>query len=340
MPWAVTMHITECANGHNLPGAFVTDGVSTYYTDAYGNFVAYVYDDTLLGYGLNVGKVGFVTRYTVIYRSQSGTTQNFCLDAAPPSTGGGSTGGNGCFIVSATTGSPESAEVMRLNMLRDRIARTSEIATSLLDAIYSDYYSFSPGIADELALNPMIREQVLRVAVRPFIAWFELVEVLALQGGNDRAALEGAGEVLRACDESAPSGEVARLIRAILDGSPTPDAPEPFQYLGERLRSAVHLPYVRWAVFEPILIAWEAKAAESTPEELLALSSDWLAEAPLDQLPTPSATEQLDDELHRLTLGAFSDITLRRRIGSRLAGSWSESINQLRRHGFVGETDD
>jgi hypothetical protein len=225
---------------------------------------------------------------------------------------------------------------MRLNMMRDRILRTSAIATSLFDAIYNDYYSFSPDIARELSLNPMIREQVLRVAVRPFIAWVDLIELLCLQGGQPHAARTAAYDLLSACDAPVPAKDVAELLGKILRGEPTSDAPEPFSYLGERFTAAVKLPYVRWAVFEPIRIAWEIKAAgSSTAEHVVGSAYKWLAEAPLEQLPAPKPTEELDNELLRLACGPFADRTMRRQIGSRLARSWPESIDQLRKHGFV-----
>jgi hypothetical protein len=44
----------------------------------------------------------------------------------------------GLFIVSATTGSAHSAENMRLNMLRERVVRSTALGGALLDAIYSD----------------------------------------------------------------------------------------------------------------------------------------------------------------------------------------------------------
>ena len=45
----------------------------------------------------------------------------------------------GCFIVSAVTGSPRSAEVTGLRALRDRVASASSLGSQLIDAIYSDY---------------------------------------------------------------------------------------------------------------------------------------------------------------------------------------------------------
>ena len=79
MPWVISLHVTACAGGANLAGAFITDGQSTFSTDSYGDATAVVYDDVDPAYGVNIGKSGFTTRYTVLYQSQAGTTLQVCL---------------------------------------------------------------------------------------------------------------------------------------------------------------------------------------------------------------------------------------------------------------------
>lgn len=336
MPWVVTLHVTACSGGANLGGAFITDGQSTGYTDSYGDFTAVIYDDVDPAYGVNVGKAGYTTRYTVLYQTQAGSTVQVCLDAAPPpSSGGGGT--TGCFIVSATTGSPHSVENMRLNMLRDRLLRTTDIGAALLDAIYSDYYSFSPPIAAELTADPKLREQVLRVAVRPLLAWYGLIEVLALDKDKP-AAIDGAAQaVLDACDNGLPQSaeHTAALLDRIRRCEPLPeDAPSPFAYLGSRLGESVSLPFSAWAIFEPLSLIWGCAA---TGSDVVESARFWLAQAPLDELPSPSSSERLDAELAQLANGPFASAGIREQVGARLLSVWPHLEEDLRKHGFVGE---
>ena len=336
MPWAITLHVTDSGTHANLQGAFVTDGVSTYYTDFYGHFTAVVYDDTVIGWGVNVGKAGYVTAYTVLYHSDAGKTIEVPISPVPPSTGGG-TGGTGghCFVVSATTGSELSAENMRLNMLRDRVLRSTDIGASLLDAIYREYYSFSPPIADELAADPVLRDQVLQVAVRPLLAWYGLIEVMVLDRATPGALERGADGVIDACRAAtyASPATAAPLIDAICRGERVPgDSPEPFLYLSSRLRERMGLRFAAWSMFEPLALAWRCA---HTGEDVLGAAARWLADAPLDRLPAPAPGPRLDHELAQLAHGPFATPPLRREVGARLAAKWPHLDDELARHGFI-----
>jgi hypothetical protein len=333
MPWLITLHVTACAGGANLSGAFVTDGQSTVYTDSYGDVTLAIYDDVDPAYGVNVGDTGYNTRYTVLYQAQANTTQQVCLDAAPPPPPPGP--GPHCFIVSATTGSRDSAENMRLNMLRDRVVRSTDIGATMLDAIYNDYYSFSPPIAEELAADAELRKRVLNLAVRPLLAWYGLIEVLALDPYDERAAERAGQRVQDACRAAAPSHarQFASLFAQIRRGEAVPeDAPEPFRYLASRLREAVKLPFSAWAIFVPLSLVWEGAAHD---EDMVNQARSWLAEAPLDQLPPPSPGARLDAELERLASGPFASPKMRRQVGARLMSVWPQLERELGTHGFV-----
>jgi hypothetical protein len=334
MPWAITLHVTDCKTKGDLQGAFVTDGVSTYYTDFYGHFTAIVYDDTVIGWGVNVGKVGYVTAYTVLYKSDAGKTKDVCISPSPPSTDDGTTH-NGCFVVSATTGSPASAENMRLNMLRERVLQSTDIGASLLDAIYREYYSFSPPIADELAADPELRDQVLEVAVRPLLAWYGLIEVMVLDRDVPGALERAADAVLETCWAAtyASPATAAPLIDAICRGEPlSGDPPEPFRYLSSRLRPAAGLRFAAWSMFEPLALAWRCA---NTGDDVVRAAAQWLADAPLDRLPAPSPGARLDGELDQLAHGPFASLPLRLEVGARLAAKWPHLDDALARHGFL-----
>lgn len=96
MPWVVTLKSTRCDNGSLLPGAFITDGVVTYYTDSNAQFVL-VISDAYTDYGVNVGKSGFHTKLFAMNRAaHAGSIQTVCLnEKIPPTDGGGGGGGGG-----------------------------------------------------------------------------------------------------------------------------------------------------------------------------------------------------------------------------------------------------
>ncbi|MCC8245013.1 hypothetical protein [Saccharothrix luteola] len=83
MAWAVTLQLTDCANSAHIKG-WVSDGVTTFTTDANGQFIAII-DDYFTGYIVDTGAPGYVSRLFAIDRAQhSGTIQEVCLNKLPP----------------------------------------------------------------------------------------------------------------------------------------------------------------------------------------------------------------------------------------------------------------
>src|ERR1022692_1186684 len=141
----------------------------------------------------------------------------------------------GCFIVSAAAGAPDSAEVLRLKQLRDRVVRSTRLGAQLLDAIYRDYYRFSPRISIEVRRDPELREGVLKIAVRPLLAWYSLAEVESLTPRDARARERWCTEAFRACLIGVDPGVVADAMAAIKMGQlPSSDAPPVLGYLAQR----------------------------------------------------------------------------------------------------------
>jgi hypothetical protein len=331
MPWAVTLHVTSCDTSANLAGAWITDGSVTYYTDSNGQFIAII-NDAYHTYIVNIGKSGYVSKNFAMNRAQhEGTIQNVCLETyVPPETTGN---GPDCFIVSATTGSEVSAENVRLMALRDRVMRATAIGTELLDAIYRDYYSFSPAIAAELAEDDELRDQVLRTCVRPLLAWYGLIEVMVLDAQDRRATERAARSVLGACLTETPA--VATTTAALLDtirrGDALPDdAAEPFRYLVSQLAGAVELPFAAWSIFDPIVRAWRCAA---TGSDVIEEARAWLADAPLERLDPPAGGEPLRAEL-MLIAGPLGSSARREEVGVRLASAWPHLADDLRRSGL------
>ncbi len=83
MSWVVTLHVTDCNSHTNLGGCAITDGVSTYFTDPNGRFIAVV-DDAYSSYGIQISHAGYYPLTYALSVVQNGTTQEVCLNPAPP----------------------------------------------------------------------------------------------------------------------------------------------------------------------------------------------------------------------------------------------------------------
>jgi hypothetical protein len=311
----VTLHITACSGGANLSGAAVTDGISIVYTNAYGEVL--VYFDDPVGYAVSVSKSGFVTRSVALYATQNGTTQTFCLDTAPapPPPSGGGGGGISCFIVSAATGSPESETVVALRQLRDQVGARSAVAAVLIDAVYSQYWQFSPAVAKKIETNKLARQGALVAAIRPLLAWYQLAGHLGFDHRATRA-VEDATKVLRdACPRWMSPSSLAELIAKIRRREPVPaNAPRALRDLAPRLHQAAALPLVDWAMLRPLQTCWAIAADRLDP---VAEIANWLADAPIDQMDALPAG---DPAVHADAVGALLafDPAAQRRLLDRL----------------------
>jgi hypothetical protein len=268
-----------------------------------------------------------------VLRSQLG----YCLRGIPDEgagCGGGDTcgGSTGCFIVSAASGLSESAEVVRLKQVRDRVVRSTSLGAQLMDAIYREYYRFSPRIASELQRDPILRKGVLKFAVRPLIAWYSLAEVVSLAPGDAWARKEWGTQAIRACHVGVDPRVVAEAMASIAAGRmPSPEAPAVLGYLGQRVAHVASLKFASWGVIEPLVRVWRSVAAcTDLCEEIRA----WLAAAPLEAL-NPPAEEALDVELSLLASASLSRCEDRLTVGSRLAAAWPSARPSLARRGFL-----
>jgi len=256
----------------------------------------------------------------------------------PPISGGGSASGTsggstGCFIVSASTGSTQSNEVVRLRELRDRISSLSNLSAQLIDGIYLEYFQFSPGIADEIGGSFAAREAVRRMIVRPLFAWYSLAEAVGLNWGDSIAVSHAAQEVLDACPRSLGQFVVLPVLEAIRSGSPLPMmAPRQLDEYLPVIREAVQLPLAHWAIMDPLMRAW---SVTSRHLDVLDEVGQWLGNAPIEQFNPPSDPKLCDKELE--TLGGFLDFHPKARamLGVRLAKAWPEAADSLKRHNFV-----
>ena len=190
----MTLEVVDCgATGTLLAGADVSLGqMSIGTTDANGRISPTIDDFTTLPI-FKVSKTDYVANNFVFDKAvHANTVQQRCLvnpgsipDGHNPDIGGESGGqpiggGGPCFIVTATTGSPDSAELITLRALRDRISTVSTLGSTLIDEIYREYAQFSPAIANELTTDDTARTMVLDIVVRPLLAWYTLAGDLGL----------------------------------------------------------------------------------------------------------------------------------------------------------------
>jgi hypothetical protein len=247
--------------------------------------------------------------------------------SGPPTPDGG-----GCFVVSATTGSPRSAEVTVLRQLRDRVAASSALGAQLIDAIYVDYYRFSPAIAAELDLAILPRQAALRIVVRPLLAWYKLAGALAFAHAEHETVRHAAHELSSACPRLLGRASIARQIAALRAGQPVPaSAPELLRRFAPRIEAAVQLPFAAWAILDALVLAWNP----ATHKDPAGAVAQWLGAAPLDALPMSQGVAQLD-----LDLGALARLfdfapSARTTLGQRLAQARPDAAVLLARHGFT-----
>lgn len=256
-------------------------------------------------------------------------------DGGPPAGGCAAGNDDGCFIVSATTGSSESAEVTSLRQLRDRVAGVSGLGAQLIDRIYGEYYQFSPQMAARLEQSLLARLAVLGIVVRPLLAWYALAGRLALDPADGEAVRQAARDVLGACPRHLGGASIVATLAALRSGAALPaPASRLLREFGPRLRVAMTLRYASWAIFDPLESAWDCVIHRHDPVDAV---SRWLAQAPVQTLPAPHEPAQLDAEL--AALASFLDFRPQAKgpLGARLATAWPQATDALARHGFIAK---
>src|SRR6266498_456915 len=270
MSWTVTLEIVDCAlPSTKLAGVEVLDGStnSKSLTDVNGQ-VSYTKDDSLSNFIVKTNLIGYIGKNFSLSKTENGTIKHDCLQPIPdgidpndtnaPTGFGGDTDG-GCFIVSATTGSSESTEVVRLRQLRDHVATASRLGGQLIDLIYRDYSQFSPEIAAELEQDVVAQKAVLWVVVRPLLAWYSLAGRLAQEPADQKAANQAAQEVLNACPQYLGGSSIIPLLEAIRGGGALPaDAHPLFLEFAPRIQEAARLRFASWEIIDPLIKAWRS----------------------------------------------------------------------------------
>jgi len=239
----------------------------------------------------------------------------------------------GCFIVSASTGSPQSGEVLQLRALRERVAAGSTLAAGLIEAIYVEYARFSPSIAAQIDKAAPARQAVLWVVVRPLLAWYALAGVLAFEHLDRKAVSRAARALAGSCPRLLGKRTVTGLLDTLRKGQALPpDAPALLRGFAPQIALAATLPFAAWAILDALALAWNAGAHQRDAQEAVAR---WLAAAPLEALPLPQDGARLEHDLAALArLFDFSPAA-RESLGQRLSATRPDAAPALARHGFL-----
>lgn len=240
--------------------------------------------------------------------------------------------GISCFIVTAVTGSPESAEVVRLRALRDRVRGASALAGQVIDAIYGEYAEFGPAIAAQLGDEPALRGLVRSVVVGPLLAWYALAGTLAFSPRDQRAVTSACEDVAAACRGPFDADMVLLLLEQMRKGEALGDEGTRLRAIAAQVHRAAALPMASWAILEPLVEAWQSSAS---PARLADAVTAWLAHVPLDVIVRSDQDGRLDAELNALSQLLDFSPGVRAHIGRRLAMAWPDAADGLARRGFL-----
>jgi hypothetical protein len=324
----VTVKVTDCDTGDPIAGATMSDGSAvTPATNSAGEVtVSFPSDD----YVVKLSGPGYQSVQIYLSATAGGPLPE-CLSKS----GGGpvATSTDGCFIVTATTGSDASEQIIQLRALRERVFSLSPLSARLAIKVAAEYYQFSPAIAADLESDAIGRTVALTLAVRPLIAWYALACALALDAG-DQAAVEAATKAFHAARPPALAmNGLGALLEAIRSGSPLPYAvPEGLQAYLPKIREGAGLPFVSWFVLDPLV---RLCALDDEPADVADEISRWLARAPLGKIGAPETPDNLDTELR--VLAGFFNFSPEGRVelGRGLLAAWPEASDSLARHGFL-----
>lgn len=343
MTWNITLEVGDCAAATTLlSGARIGMGiVELGFTDANGRFVATLEDFNNWPI-FKISKDDYIAEnFPFDKEIHNGTIQDVCLSHSPypddadptePGQPGEPLGGNGCFIMTATTGSSESVEVNHLRDLRDRVSEASRLGAQLIDVIYGEYEQFSPGIAAKLQQDAITREAVLQTVVRPLLAWYTLAGTLAFEPADQKAINQAAQDVLKVCPQYLGGISIITLLEAIRAGEELPaNTPPVLLDLAPRI---AHFQFASWAILDPLIRAWRSATDQLDVVDEVA---QWLVTAPLEALSAPSDPEILDAELG--VLADFLDFkpAVRQQLGERLLAAWPNAAVALEHAGFVSQ---
>jgi hypothetical protein len=204
-----------------------------------------------------------------------------------------------------------------LRGLRDKVSATSTLGARLIDAIYDEYFQFSPRIANQLRQDDVARDMTLQMVVRPLLAWYTLAGKLGLESGCGCALGQATQDVIDACPAEQRQ-HVLELLNTVVGSELTP-----------RL---ANMRFAPWAILEPLKLAWTSDGGHASLTEAMA---QWLARAPFEALPSEAIPSQLEAELAVLSRFLAFRPAARQPMGQRLLAAWPHAAAALTQAGFL-----
>jgi hypothetical protein len=195
-----------------------------------------------------------------------------------------------CIVASVASGSPFSAEVNELRILRDTTLRSSRIGSAFFDCLHREYYSFSHLVCRVMVRSVRARVNVETWLVRPLISILKLARDYTIRPED----FEGLGKTLLAFPPLPANTlrEAERFQSALAAGrveDATMDAGtrEVCDILAEWLPRC---PHVRWAIIQPLRIYVKARLrfpagsdAHEAGQWLAEAFNEWLSVMPLEE---------------------------------------------------------
>jgi hypothetical protein len=208
----------------------------------------------------------------------------------------------------------------------------SQLSGKLIDAIYRDYFQFSPGIALALEQDNVARKAVLWTVVRPLLAWYALAGRLAFGETNPRLLKKAVQAMAKTRLRFPGTRSISTLLEAISSNKPmSADISSRLSAFAPKLQEAARSRLAAWAILDPLTRIWTSKKGVKWPEQV----GQWLANAPVETITPPGDSAELDLELQVLAR-MFDFLPMaRRQLGERLAVAWPAATDALERNGFV-----
>ena len=234
-----------------------------------------------------------------------------------PGMGGSCAAPSCCIVASVATGSPYSDLVNSLRQVRDGVLRSSEVGFDFFSKLHEDYYAFSPEVCRMMGASQALTEGVRTRFVAPLTLGLGLMRAHMIGGrGPDHLGDQFDRAVAKSPDLAALTAGDLRAARSLLAwplsqrfGDLEPEFARLAELLDERARPS---PYVRWALYDPILLVVDAlewlifgMAPAEIGQRLAPALDAWAARMPLTDIWHRLSQYALDEEISFLGTALF-----------------------------------
>ena len=152
-----------------------------------------------------------------------------------------------CVVASVASGSPYSAQVNALRLIRDKFLRRGRVGEDFFRRLHYDYYAFSPEVCRLMARSRSVHGLVRDRVVYPLILGLELVRAYGERRGEEATLGRLLSEGLHGLQDRWSAGTAGQPA-----GPPEDD-------LGAATAMALTSPYVSWGLLD-VLAIWTTAA--------------------------------------------------------------------------------